>query len=40
MVDPGWTRWAQLEATMAGGQADDLPAVLAALRLSSSGVDL
>jgi len=40
MVDAAWARWAELEVMMAGGQTDDLPAVLAALRLSSSGVDL
>jgi Ni,Fe-hydrogenase III large subunit len=40
MCDPAWAHWPLLEAMMAGGQADDLPLVLAGLGLSSSAVDL
>jgi Ni,Fe-hydrogenase III large subunit len=40
MCDPGWARWPLLIAQMAGRQLDDLPQALAALGLSSSGVDL
>jgi hypothetical protein len=40
MCDPGWARWPLLAAQMAGRPFDELPHVLAALGLSSSGVDL
>lgn len=40
LCDPAWTQWPFLEALMAGGQAEDLPLVMAALGLSSSGMDL
>ena len=40
MCDPAWTRWPELEATMEGGQIDDLRLILASFGLSSSGVDL
>jgi Ni,Fe-hydrogenase III large subunit len=40
MYDPAWARWPQLEAAMTGGQMEDLPLAMAALGLSSSGVDL
>jgi Ni,Fe-hydrogenase III large subunit len=40
MCDPGWARWPLLAAQMAGRPFDELPQVLAALGLSSSGVDL
>ena len=40
MCDPAWARWPELEATMAGGQTDELPLILASFGLSSSGVDL
>lgn len=40
MCDPGWERWPLLAARMTGNQIDDLPQALAALRLSSSGIDL
>ncbi len=40
MCDPAWARWPELEATMAGGQVDDLRLLLAAFSLSSSGMDL
>jgi hypothetical protein len=40
MCDPAWAHWPQVEATMAGGQADELPLILASFGLSSSGVDL
>ena len=40
MCDPGWARWPELEATMEGGQLDDLRLILASFGLTSSGVDL
>jgi Ni,Fe-hydrogenase III large subunit len=40
MRDPAWERWAELEARMSGGQAEDLPRIVAMLSLSSSGMDL
>jgi len=40
MCDPGWARWPLLAAKMAGSPLDDLQQALAALALSSSGVDL
>ena len=40
MCDPAWTRWPELEATMKGGQIDDLRLVVASFGLTSSGVDL
>lgn len=40
MRDPGWAQWPLLEAAMAGGQADDLPLVLATFGPGCSGMDL
>ena len=40
MCDPAWTRWPEFEATMEGGQIDDLRLILASFGLTSSGVDL
>ena len=40
MCDPAWTRWPELEATMEGGQIDDLGLIVASFGLTSSGVDL
>jgi Ni,Fe-hydrogenase III large subunit len=40
MYDPGWARWARVEAAVAGALPEDLARHLASLGLSSSGVDL
>jgi Ni,Fe-hydrogenase III large subunit len=40
MCDPAWAHWPELEGAMAGGQMVDLPLMLAAFGLTSSGVDL
>jgi hypothetical protein len=40
MCDPAWTRWPELEATMEGGQIDDLGLIVTSFGLTSSGVDL
>jgi Ni,Fe-hydrogenase III large subunit len=40
MCDPAWAHWPELEAAMTGSQLDDLPLMLAAFGLTSSGVDL
>jgi len=40
MCDPAWVRLPELEATVSGAQVDDLPLILAAFGLSSSGADL
>ncbi|HEY2619519.1 MAG TPA: hypothetical protein VGI78_19420, partial [Acetobacteraceae bacterium] len=40
MCDPAWAHWPELEAAMAGRQMDDLPLMLAAFGLTSSGMDL
>jgi Ni,Fe-hydrogenase III large subunit len=40
MCDPAWARLTELEAAMAGRQADELPLLLAGFGISSSGADL
>jgi Ni,Fe-hydrogenase III large subunit len=40
MYDPAWAHWPEFEAAMAGSQMVDLPLMLAAFGLTSSGVDL
>jgi Ni,Fe-hydrogenase III large subunit len=40
LCDSGWARWPLLEAALAGGAVDDLPATVASFDLGSAGVDL
>jgi hypothetical protein len=40
LCDPGWAKWPALEASLVDAPLDDVPSMLAAAGLSSSGVDL